>query len=72
MDGEVIIGASLNTKQLEKDLKSVQKNLEKSEKENKKLLEQKAKIEVEIEINEEEYRKKIDLLNQKFIKFYQI
>ena len=65
MDGEVIIGASLNTKQLEKDLKSVQKNLEKSEKENKKLLEQKAKIEVEIEINEEEYRKKIDLLNQK-------
>lgn len=47
-DGEIIIGTSLDSKQLEKDLNSAKKKLEKYEKEATKLLEQKQKAKLDL------------------------
>lgn len=65
MDGEVIIGTSLNTKQLEKDLKSAEKKLEKFESDSKKLTEQKLKIEAEVDVKAQEVERKIKEIQQK-------
>lgn len=65
MEGEVIIGTSLNTKQLEKDLKSAEKKLEKFESDSKKLTEQKLKIEAEVDVKAQEVERKIKEIQQK-------
>lgn len=65
-DGWVTIGTKLDSKQLERDLKNAEKKLQQFENQVEKLTEQKAKIETTIEINETEYKQKIDALNQKY------
>ena len=48
MDGWVILGTKLDTKQLEKDLKEAERQLQQFEKEQQKLLNEKNKIEIDI------------------------
>jgi hypothetical protein len=66
MDGWVTIGAKLDSKQLEKDLKNEQSKLEKFEKDAEKLTQQKIDIEAKIQIDEDAYRKKVKALNEKY------
>lgn len=54
VDGWVTIGTGLDTKQLEKDLKTAEAKLRQYEKEGKKLAQQKAKIDVDISAYEKE------------------
>lgn len=71
-DGWVTIGTKLDTKQLEKDLNNAKRKLEQYEKEAERLTQQKIKINAEIEINENEYRQKIEKLNQKQSNEYKV
>ena len=57
MDGWVIIGTKMDTKQLEKDLKSAEKRLSDYEKEAEKLATAKSKVEVDLQPYEEQRRK---------------
>lgn len=64
MDGDVIIGIQLDTKQLEADLKNAKKELSQFQKEEEKLLREKG--EVELDLSEyEELIEKVDKANQK-------
>jgi len=65
MDGWVTIGAKLDSKQLERDLKSEKLKLEKFEKEAEKLAKQKIKIEAEIELKGKEFDRKIEEIKAK-------
>lgn len=49
MDGWVVIGTKLDTKQLEKDLKSSERQLRQYEKEAEKLTDKKAKLEIDLQ-----------------------
>lgn len=60
MNGKVVIGCELNTKELEKDLKNSEKELQKYEKEAEKLTEAKAKIEIDLQ----EYEKQKQLIQE--------
>lgn len=64
-DGEVIIGAKLDTKQLEKDIKNEYKELEKFKKEAEKLSQSKIKIEAEVELKGKEYDRKVKEIQEK-------
>lgn len=56
MDGWVIIGTKLDSKQLEKDLKQAEQRLRQYEKESEKLTKSKAKAEVDLQPYEEQKR----------------
>ena len=56
MDGWVVVGTKLDTKQLEKDLKSAKKQLQQYEKEADKLTKSKAKAELDLQPYEEQKR----------------
>lgn len=60
MDGWVVIGTKLDSKQLEKDLKSAERRLQQYEKEAEKLTSQKAKIDLELS----EYEKQKQLIQE--------
>lgn len=64
-DGWVTIGAKLDSKQLEKDLKNEQSKLEKFEKEAEKLTQQKAKIDIEVELKGKEFDRKVEEIKAK-------
>lgn len=61
MDGYITIGTKLSTKELDKELNNMKRDLNKYEKENEVLLNQKAKI----ELDTREANKKIEDLNRK-------
>lgn len=61
MDGQVIIGTKLDTKNLEKELKEAEKQLEQYEREAQKLTKQRA----EIEIDTKDTQKELDNVNKK-------
>lgn len=61
MDGYITIGTKLSTKELDKELNNMKRDLSKYEKENEVLLNQKAKI----ELDTREANKKIEDLNRK-------
>lgn len=65
MDGWIVIGAELDTKTLEKNLKEAEKELKQFEKEAEKLTEKKAKIEAEIEFKGAEFDRKIKEIEEK-------
>lgn len=56
MDGWVIVGTKLDSKQLEKDLKNAEKRLQQYEREAEKLTKQKVKVEIDLEPYEEQKR----------------
>ena len=56
MDGWVIIGTKLDSKQLEKDLKDAEKKLQQYERESEKLTKQKVKVEIDLQPYEEQKR----------------
>ena len=56
MDGWVIVGTKLDSKQLEKDIKSAERQLQQYEREAEKLVKQKAKVEIDLEPYEEQKR----------------
>ena len=56
MDGWVVVGTKLDTKQLEKDLKQAERRLEQYEKEAEKLTKSKAKAEIDLQPYEEAKR----------------
>lgn len=56
MDGWVVIGTKLDSKQLEKDLKSAERRLQQYEKESEKLTKTKVKTEIDLKSYEEEKR----------------
>lgn len=57
MDGYVIIGTELDTKQLEQDLKNAKKELAQFQKEEEKLLKEKGKVELQLSAYDEEKAK---------------
>ena len=56
MDGWVIVGTKLDSKQLEKDLKDAEKKLQQYERESEKLTKQKVKVEIDLQPYEEQKR----------------
>ena len=56
MDGWVIVGTKLDSKQLEKDLKDAEKKLQQYERESEKLIKQKVKVEIDLQPYEEQKR----------------
>lgn len=56
MDGWVIVGTKLDSKQLDKDLKNAEKKLQQYEKEAEKLTKQKVKVEIDLQPYEEQKR----------------
>ena len=56
MDGWVIVGTKLDSKQLEKDLKNAERRLQQYEKEAEKLTKAKAKAEIDLQPYEEQKR----------------
>lgn len=56
MDGWVIVGTKLDSKQLEKDLKNAEKRLQQYERESEKLTKQKVKVEIDLQPYEEQKR----------------
>lgn len=65
MDGWITIGTKLDNKQLQKDLIKTENDLKKYEKEATKLTKQEAKIKAKIEIDDQDYKRKIKQLNAK-------
>lgn len=57
MDGYVIIGTELDTKQLEQDLKNAKKELSQFQKEEERLLKEKGKVELQLSAYDEEKAK---------------
>lgn len=66
VDGWLVLGTRLDAKQLETDLKKEQRKLEQFDKENKKLTEKKLEIEAKIKIDDEEYKRKVKLLEKRY------
>ena len=64
-ENEVIIGTRLDSKQLDRDLKSEYKKLQQFEKEAEKLAQQKLKIEAEVNLKENELANKIKNIKEK-------
>ena len=56
MDGWVIVGTKLDSKQLDKDLKNAEKKLQQYERESEKLTKQKVKVEIDLQPYEEQKR----------------
>ena len=57
MDGKVVIGTALDTKQLEKDIKNAEKELKSFQKEEERLNKEKGKVELNLQTYEEEKAK---------------
>lgn len=70
MDGEVIIGTRLDSKQLEKDLNASKKQLERYEKEAEKLTQSKAKAEVDLQPYKEQ-KKMIEEMTDQALQYAQ-
>lgn len=70
MDGWVIIGTKMDTKQLEKDLKSAEKRLSDYEKEAEKLATAKSKAEVDLQPYEEQ-RRKLKEIQSEYVRLQQ-
>lgn len=68
MDGYITIGTKLDTKDLEGELKSLKNDLAQYEKENKMLLKQKAKLELDTSEAEKKIQETSDMLEQIAIK----
>lgn len=66
MDGKVVIGTALSTRELERELKKADKELTKFAEEEKQLMEEKMKIEAELKLNTDEYDKKTTELKKQF------
>jgi predicted nucleic acid-binding Zn-ribbon protein len=56
MDGWVIVGTKLDSKQLDKDLKNAERKLQQYERESEKLTKQKVKVEIDLQPYEEQKR----------------
>lgn len=65
MDGKVVIGTELETKDLEKELKNAEKELQNYEKNAEKLTKQQLKIELDIETKGADIDRKIEEIKQK-------
>ena len=65
MDGKIVIGTELNTKQIEKDLKTLEKEIQEYEKNLDKMTSKQASMEVEINVKSDEFDRKIKEINQK-------
>lgn len=65
MDGWVTVGTKLDTKQLERDIKKSEKELENYKKNSEKLTDTKAKIEADVEIKGKELDRKIKEIENK-------
>ena len=64
MDGWVVIGTKLDTKQLEKDLKSSERQLRKYENEAEKLTDKKAKLEIDLQGYYEAKKEIVEMTNE--------
>ena len=70
MDGWITIGAKLDSKQLQRDLIKSENELKKYDKQAQKLVEQEAKIKTKIELDDQDYKRKIKDLNRRLSEEY--